>query len=287
MFKNPEMKKFTEINRNEILKRLKPIDKSTHKGIQGHALIIGGSYGKIGSVCLSSKACLKSGAGLVTAYVPKCGNDIVQIAIPEIMVVTDNYLDHITQIHLNFQPEAIGIGMGMGQHSDTQHAFFNFIKTNTLPLVIDADGLNILSQNKEWLELLTGQAIVTPHLKELERLIGGWDTTEEMIEKVKAFSAEFNLIVVVKGAPTLIIDKEIVYKNTTGNQGLATAGSGDVLTGIITGFLAQSYSPADAAVLGVYLHGLTADLALPSTGYHSFIASDIIDNLGIAFLTLE
>lgn len=281
------MKSLTQIDRKEILKRFKPIDKHAHKGTQGHALLVGGSYGKIGSVCLSAKACLKSGAGLVTAYVPKCGCDIVQIAIPEIMVATDDYLEHIISIHYKIEPDAIGIGMGMGQHPDTQHAFFNFIKMNQLPLVIDADGLNVLSQNKEWLKLLPNDTILTPHLKELERLIGTWDSEENKLEKVKYFSTEYNVIVVVKGAPTLIVDKETVFENTSGNQALATAGSGDVLTGIITSFLAQNYKPIDAAILGVYLHGLTADIAVPEIGYHSFIASDIIDCLGKAFLTLH
>ncbi|WP_300567342.1 NAD(P)H-hydrate dehydratase [Flavobacterium sp.] len=281
------MKNHIQIDKTEILKRFKPIEPFTHKGMQGHALIIGGSYGKIGSVCLSAKACLKSGAGLVTAYIPKCGYDIVQISIPEVMVATDDYFEHIISINYDIQPDAIGIGMGIGQHPDTQHAFFNFIKANQLPLVIDADGLNILSQNKDYFELLTSGTILTPHLKELERLIGPWDSEENKIEKVKEFSEKFDVIVVVKGAPTFIIDKENVFENTTGNQGLATAGSGDVLTGIITSLLAQNYNPIDSAILGVYLHGLTADIAVPEIGHHAFIASDIIDNLGKAFLTLE
>lgn len=281
------MKNRIKVNKAEILKRFKPIDPLAHKGIQGHVLIIGGSYGKIGAVCLSAKACLKSGVGLVTVYVPKCGYDIVQIALPEIMVITDDYQEHLVSMNFDLKPQAIGIGMGMGQHADTQHAFFNFLKMNHSPLAIDADGLNILSQNKEWLELLIPQTILTPHLKELERLIGEWVSTEEMIEKVKLFSSEYDVIVVVKGNPTLIVDKETIFENTTGNQALATAGSGDALTGIITGLLAQNYNAIDAAIQGVYLHGLTADLALPTTGYHSFIASDIIDNLGKAFLSLK
>lgn len=281
------MENFLQINKAEVLKRFKTIDKLAHKGIQGHALIIGGSYGKTGSVCLAAKASLKSGAGLVTAYIPKCSYGIVQTTVPEVMVITDDYMEHIVAIHFDILPQAIGIGMGMGQHPDTQHAFFNFIKTNKTRLVIDADGLNILSHNKEWLSLLPEKTIVTPHAKELERLIGEWDSEEEMIKRVKSFSTEFNVIVVVKGAPTCIIDKDMMYKNTTGNQALATAGSGDVLTGIITGLSAQNYGPLDAAVLGVYLHGLTADIALPETGHHSFIASDCIAYLGKAFLSLQ
>ena len=275
------------IDKNEILKYYKPIAVDTHKGIQGHALIIGGSYGKIGAVCLSSKAALKAGCGLVTAFIPKCGYQIVQIAIPEVMVLTDVNKKSISNISFDLQPDAIGIGPGIGQDEVTQKAFLKFLKTNETPLVIDADGLNILSQNKAWFLLLQPGTILTPHPKELERLIGKWISEEEKFEKTISFSLQYNVIVVMKGAPTHIIDGETIYKNTTGNQALATAGSGDVLTGIISSFLAQGYESVQAAILGVYLHGLTADLAVPKTGFQSFIASDIIGNLGGAFLSLE
>ncbi len=275
------------IDKNEILKFYKAIAVDTHKGIQGHALIIGGSYGKIGAVCLSSKAALKSGCGLVTAFIPKCGYQIVQTFIPEVMVLTDVKKKSISNISFEFQPNAIGIGPGIGQNEVTQKAFLKLLKTNTIPLVIDADALNILSKNKAWFLILSPRTIVTPHPKELERLIGEWISEEEKFEKTISFSLQYNVIVVMKGAPTHIIDGETIYKNTTGNPALATAGSGDVLTGIITSLLAQGYEPLQAAILGVYLHGLTADIAVPKTGFQSFIASDIIDNLGGAFLSLE
>jgi ADP-dependent NAD(P)H-hydrate dehydratase len=275
------------IDKNEILKFYKPIAVDTHKGIQGHALLIGGSYGKIGAVCLSSKAALKSGCGLVTAFIPKCGYEILQTFIPEVMVLTDTMKKYISNISFDFQSNAIGIGPGIGQHEVTQKAFLKFLKTNTIPVVIDADALNILSQNKAWFLLLQSGSILTPHPKELERLIGKWTSEEEKFEKTISFSLQYNVIIVMKGAPTHIIDGETIYKNTTGNPALATAGSGDVLTGIITSLLAQGYEPLQAAILGVYLHGLTADIALPKTGFQSFIASDSIDNLGGAFLSLE
>jgi hydroxyethylthiazole kinase-like uncharacterized protein yjeF len=276
-----------KITKEEALKCYIPIAIDTHKGIQGHVLIIGGSYGKMGSVCLSSKAALKSGCGLVTAYIPKCGYTILQTVIPETMVLTDDANEFIEQIQYSFKADAIGIGMGLRNESQTQFAFHNFLKTNEAPLVVDADALNILSQNKDWIALLSKKTILTPHKKELERLIGTWQTESEKLVKVMAFSKKYNLIIVVKGAPTLLVDGDIVYENTTGNQALATAGSGDVLTGIITSLLAQGYEPIKAAILGVYLHGLTADIALPETGFHSFIASDIVNYLGKAFLSLE
>ncbi len=170
------------IDKNEILKRYKPIDKYTHKGIQGHALIIGGSYGKIGAVCLSSKAALKTGCGLVTAFIPKCGYEIVQISIPEVMVLTDVQEKFISNITFDIVPQAIGIGPGIGQERATQKTLHEFLKTNKIPLVIDADALNILSQNKSWLSLLRPKTILTPHPKELERLIGKWDSEAEKVE---------------------------------------------------------------------------------------------------------
>lgn len=275
------------IRKQEILEKYKPILSNTHKGIQGHALLIGGSYGKMGSIALSSKAAIKTGCGLVTAFVPKGGLDVIQINIPEVMVVTDKKKKNISNIHFDISPNAIGIGPGLGQELETQKALEAFLESNEITLVIDADALNILSLNKNWLKLLPEKTIITPHFKELERLIGKWSSEQEKIKMAIDFSEKHKIVIVVKGAPTLIIDGKNIYENSTGNAALATAGSGDVLTGIITSLLAQSYNPLNAAIIGVYLHGLTADIALPKTGYQSFIASDIIANLGNAFLTLD
>lgn len=275
-----------KVTKDFILQIYKPIAVDTHKGIQGHSLLIGGSYGKMGSVCLSSKAALKAGCGLVTSFIPKCGYDIVQIAIPEAMVITDENEKVISKILFDFEPNVIGIGMGIGQDKLTENAFYYFILNNKRKLVVDADGLNILSKNKNWLSLLPKKTILTPHKKELERLIGTWTTEDEKLEKVIKLSVEKDFIIVVKGAPTLIVSGNTIYENTAGNQALATAGSGDVLTGIITSLVAQNYEPENAAILGVYLHGLTADIGVSETGYQAFIASDIINYLGKAFLSL-
>ncbi|HWR93831.1 MAG TPA: ADP/ATP-dependent (S)-NAD(P)H-hydrate dehydratase, partial [Flavobacterium sp.] len=148
------MKSYIHIDKEEILKIIKPINKNTHKGEQGHVLLIGGSYGKIGSIVLSSKAALKTGCGLVTAYIPKCGYEIIQTALPEAMVLTDKNKKIISNIDFDLKVQAIGIGPGMGQHTKTQKAFYNFLNNNKLPLVIDADGLNILSINPDWISLL-------------------------------------------------------------------------------------------------------------------------------------
>jgi ADP-dependent NAD(P)H-hydrate dehydratase len=275
------------ITKQEILKFYKPLNPHTHKGLQGHAVIIAGSYGKIGAAVLASKSCLKSGCGLVTTFTPKCGYQILQISIPEVMVVTDENSNFITNIHFPIQPQAIAIGPGIGKELGTQKALFEFLRVNKVPLVLDADALNILSENQSWLELIPENTILTPHPKELERLIGKWNSESEKFQKATAFSEKYKVIIVMKGAPTYIINKTEIYENTTGNAALATAGSGDTLTGIITSFLAQGYEPKYAAKFGVYIHGLTADIALPKTGYQSFVASDIIENLGEAFLELE
>ncbi|WP_017498235.1 NAD(P)H-hydrate dehydratase [Flavobacterium sp. WG21] len=274
------------ITREEVLKFLKPVNPITHKGLQGHAVIIAGSYGKVGAAVLASKSCLKSGCGLVTVFVPKCGYQILQISIPEVMVITDENTNFLTSIHLPLVPQAIGIGPGIGVELGTQKALFEFLRVNKSVLVLDADALNILAENLTWLELVPENTILTPHPKELERLIGKWNSESEKIQKTIAFSEKYKVIIVMKGAPTYIIIKTEIYENTTGNAALATAGSGDTLTGIITGLLAQGYEPKYAAKLGVFLHGLTADIALPKTGYESFTASTIIKYLGKAFLSL-
>ncbi|WP_163411410.1 NAD(P)H-hydrate dehydratase [Flavobacterium ajazii] len=275
------------ITKEEILKFYKSVNPLTHKGLQGHAVIIAGSYGKIGAAVLASKSCLKAGTGLVTTFTPKCGYQILQVSIPEVMVITDENANFITHIHMPLIPKAIGIGPGIGQELGTQKALFEFLRTNASALVLDADALNILSENKSWLELVPENTILTPHHKELERLIGQWDSESEKFQKAIAFSEQYKVIIVMKGAPTFIINQTKVYQNTTGNAALATAGSGDILTGIITGLLAQGHEPCEAAKLGVFLHGLTADIALPQNGYQSFIASNIIENLGKAFLNIE
>ena len=279
--------KISKVTKATISKIYRPVQNDTHKGIQGHTLIIGGSYGKIGAPLLSSKAALHSGCGLVTAFIPKIGYSILQTALPEVMVLTDKNENNISNIEFSMEPQAIGIGIGMGQEPKTRRAFYKFLKSNEVPLVIDADALNIVAYNPKWLLNLKPQTILTPHLKELERIIGKWNSDKEKFEKTAAFSKFFNCIVVMKGAPTYIFSNEKCFENSTGNPALATAGSGDVLTGIVTSLLAQNYLAEDAAILGVYIHGLTSDLARPHTGTQAFTASTIIEYLGKSFLEIE
>ena len=275
------------IGKHEVLANYIPREKFAHKGQFGHSLIIGGSYGKIGAVTLASRAALSAGAGLVSAYVPKCGYVPLQAAFPEAMVLTDANEKKITNIELDIDPTVIAFGIGAGTNQDTVGAFETFLKNNKKPLVIDADGLNILAKKKDLLKLLPEvPSVLTPHPKELERLIGTWTDDFDKLKKVKAFSKKHNVIVVVKGAHTITVFGEKLYVNTTGNPGLATAGSGDVLTGIITGLISQGYHPLVAAIFGVYLHGKSADIALEDFGYQSLVASHVIEYLGEAFIDL-
>lgn len=273
------------ISKSEIIPFYKSRNKWSHKGNYGHSLIIGGSFGKIGAVTLATKAALKIGSGLVSAYLPKCGYNILQISLPEAMVEVD---DEKALTYFNFKTKAtvIGIGPGMGTAEKTALGFKKFIKENKLPLVIDADAINILSQNKTLLPYLPKETILTPHPKELERLIGTWKNDYEKLKIASKFSKDNNVIIVIKGAHTVTINGEFMYFNSTGNPALATAGSGDVLTGLITGLLSQSYEPIHAAIIGVYLHGKTADLAIQKTSYETFTASSILEYLADSILDL-
>jgi len=273
------------ILKSDILPLYKPRNKWSHKGTYGHSLIIGGSFGKIGAVTLATKAALKIGSGLVTTYLPKCGYNILQISIPEAMVEVDDE-QILTYYNFKTNPTVIGIGPGMGTSEKTAIGFDKFIKENERPLVIDADAINLLAQNKSLLEYLPENTVLTPHPKELERLIGTWKNDYDKLEIASKFSKDYHVIFVIKGTYTAIIDGESIYFNSTGNPALATAGSGDVLTGLITGLIAQGYQPKHAAIFGVYLHGKTADIAIQETGYETFTASSILEYLPNAILDL-
>ncbi len=271
--------------KNEILPIYKFRKKWVHKGNYGHSLLIGGSFGKIGAITLASKAALKVGSGLVSAYIPKCGYQIVQTAIPEVMTEVDTD-DLLAYFNFKTKPTVIGIGPGMGTAEKTAKGFEKFIKENKIPLVIDADAINLLAKNKSLLINLPENTILTPHPKELERLIGVWKNDYDKLDKAQKFAINYGCILVLKDAITAIVTKDATYFNSTGNPALATAGSGDVLTGIITGLIAQKYTPLQAVIFGVYLHGATADIGSSEMGYESFTASTILDYLPDAFLSL-
>ncbi|HAN17425.1 MAG: hypothetical protein A2X13_09085 [Bacteroidetes bacterium GWC2_33_15] len=274
---------------NDFIKtRTRQRNKFSHKGAFGHVFLVSGSYGKMGAAVLAAKACLKTGSGLVTVHIPKSGYTIMQTALPEAMVSIDPSDSFFTEFFVNLKYSAIGIGPGIGIKPDTFRAFKKLLNEYRKPMVIDADALNIISENKELLKIIPENSILTPHPKEFERLTETWANDYERLQKQIQFAVNNKLIVVLKGANTSIACPEgTCYFNSTGNPGMATAGSGDVLTGIILSLLGQGYEPKLAAIIGVYIHGLAGDIACEKTGDEALIASDIIENLGNAFLKLK
>ena len=259
---------------------IKPRSKYSHKGTYGHALLIAGSYGMAGAAVLSAKAALRSGVGLLSLFIPKALYAILQTTVPEAMVHTSE-----TDMHVSGFPDiskytAIGMGPGIGKHDETAATLKLFIQQSSRPLVLDADALNILSENPTWLAFLPKNSILTPHPGEFERLAGKTSDSFERHQLQLEFSRKFHVIVVLKGAHTCITAPDgKAYFNSTGNPGMATGGSGDVLTGMITSLLAQSYSPLHAALLGVYLHGAAGDKAAIKHR-NGLIARDIVEAIG-------
>jgi hydroxyethylthiazole kinase-like uncharacterized protein yjeF len=268
----------------DILTLLNKRKKFDHKGTFGHGLLISGSFGKMGAAVLGAGAAMRTGIGLITCHVPSCGNIIMQCSIPEAMVSTDKSDRYISSLPELGAYDAIGIGPGLGTEPETMKAVHHLLAVCKKPLVIDADALNILSKNKDWLSMIPAGAVLTPHIKEFERLTGKtWDCFSRL-HKQQEFSTKYNCIVVLKGAHTSVSSPEnIVQFNSTGNPGMATAGSGDVLTGIILSLLAQGYNSYNAAVIGVYLHGVAGDAAAGKSSFESIIASDIINSIGEGF----
>ena len=246
-----------------------------------------GSYGKMGAAILATKACLRSGAGLVTAHVPKLGYQIMQVSCPEAMTSIDSNESHLSECPDLESYKAIGIGCGIDQLEMTETVLFETIKKARRPLVLDADALNILGRFPKYLKQLPAKSILTPHPKEFERLFGKTANDFERNELQRSLAISLKCVIILKGANTCIaMPNGDCYFNSTGNPGMATGGSGDVLTGILTGLLAQDYISKEAAILGVYLHGLAGDLATEEHGQESLIASDLIAHLGKSFQSL-
>jgi len=259
-----------------------------HKGNFGHALIMGGSFGKIGASLLATKACLRTGAGLTTAYIPACGYDILQIGAPEAMCLTDPNFNFLTALPQYENFSAIGLGPGIGTEEPTQKLVIQLINNCKQPLVLDADALNCLSTNPESLKSLPPYSILTPHPKEFERLFGKCANDFERLSKARKKAKEFNIIIILKSHHSaIVLPNGEVYFNSTGNSGMAKGGSGDVLTGIVCALLSQNYAAKDAAILGVYLHGLAADIAILQIAKESLLASDQINTISKAFQAIQ
>ena len=275
---------YSILEESEVRSLVKPRKRFAHKGTFGHGLLIAGSYGMAGASILSAKACLKSGIGLLTVHVPIHNHDLLQVTVPEAIVHTDIQERYFAQpTHLN-KYSALAIGPGLGREEDTALAMMEQIQGSNLPIVLDADAINILSTHRNWLSRLPKRCILTPHLGELERLIGKCLDTYERLIKVKELASYLQSYIIVKGAWTCIVTPEGNFHfNPTGNPGMATGGSGDVLTGILLGLLAQGYSREEACKLGVYVHGMAGDIAAEEKTEISMTANDIIEALPIAW----
>ncbi len=275
------------LTKSAITKILKPRQKFSHKGTFGHSLLIAGSYGKMGAAILASTSLLRSGAGLLTVCLPHCGYEIMQTSVPEAMTIVKGN-DYLQLSELDLRPySAIGIGPGIGTEEYTQEAVKLILEQSKKPLVIDADALNAMSQNKKWLNLIPENSILTPHPKEFERLTKPVTTDFERHQLQLDFSKTHHLFIILKGAHTCITTPDgKSYFNSTGNSGLAKGGSGDVLTGLLTGLLAQGYTSFETSLLGVFIHGLAGDITKEEKGEIAMIPSDIISNLPKAFLQL-
>ncbi len=266
---------------------LKPRNRFSHKGTYGHALLVCGSYGKMGAAVLAAKACIKSGAGLVSAHIPECGYMVMQTAAPEIMCQVDSdkniFSDNLDISVYN----SVGVGSGIGTDEKTQKALKLLIQNSGNPMVFDADAINILAENKTWISFVPKNSIFTPHPKEFERLVGKSTNEFERQNLQIEFSKKYGVYIVLKGAFTCVSTPAgDCYFNSSGNPGMATAGSGDLLTGILTGLLAQGYTAFETCILGVFVHGLAGDCSAKMQGYEATTAIEIINMLGKAFKKL-
>jgi NAD(P)H-hydrate epimerase len=260
--------------------------KFAHKGTYGHALLIAGSWGKIGASVLAARACLRSGVGLLSVHVPRCGQMVLQNAVPEAMVQADQRAKFWAEMPDIQGIASIGAGPGIGRAPETAAVLKQLLQTVQVPLVLDADALNLVSENG-WLNLIPANTIITPHPKEFERLFGKTLNGFERLDLQRNMAQKYGIYIILKGANTSIAcPNGDCWFNSTGNPGMATGGSGDVLTGILTGLLAQGYTPQSACLLGVFLHGLAGDLAAEALSQEALIAGDLVDFLGKAWLKL-
>jgi hydroxyethylthiazole kinase-like uncharacterized protein yjeF len=269
----------------EVQHLLRPRDRFSHKGSFGHALLLVGSYGKIGAGVLASKACLRSGVGLLTVQVPRCGYEILQTSVPEAMCQPDGHLHILTgQSELETTDlttySAIGVGPGIGTAPETLAMLRKLLSEAKKPMVIDADAINLIAQNRDLIDKIPKNSILTPHPKEFERLTRRWSSDYDKLGILRDFAQRNRFVVVLKGAHTAIATPDgTTHFNSTGNPGMSTGGTGDVLTGILTALIAQGYDPIEAAVLGVFEHGRAGDRAAEKRGQIGLTASDIIQAL--------
>jgi NAD(P)H-hydrate epimerase len=269
------------LSREKIGKLIRPRDPASHKGTHGHALLVAGNKARMGAAVLSARACLRTGAGLVTVNVPAAERFILQTALPEAMLMMREDGGELDRF------SAIAAGPALGLEEDSWALLENIFTAYKRPVLLDADALTLLSVHKSYWPVIPAGSVLTPHPAEFDRLFGPSQTHEERMNKALDLSKEFPWIIVLKNNRTFIAVEGIGYMNTTGNAGLAKGGSGDVLSGMILALLAQGYDPAEAAQVGVYLHGLSADIAVKDQSLESLLPSDVIECIGKAFRQTE
>lgn len=255
----------------------------TGKRDYGSAMIMAGSVGMMGAAVMCAKACMRAGAGLATVHTARSGYPIIQTAVPEAMFEPDRNEHIITDMNLHHDHQCVAVGPGIGTHEHTINALESLLKTCRTPLILDADALNCISRRPTLLSMLPLNTVITPHIGEFDRLFGEHTQAEDRLRKAIEMAKYYNIIIVLKGHCTAVIRPTgKVYFNSTGNPGMATAGAGDVLTGVIAAFMAQGYRPEHATLLGVYIHGLAGDLACEEFGEYGMTAGDIADYVGRA-----
>jgi len=271
----------TKVDIHNIQKLFHKRLPDSYKGSHGHELLIVGNQDKMGAAIIATKASLRTGSGLVTVNIPKEERMVIFNSIPEAMIEfredKNNWIKY----------DAIGIGPGIGTDNTSKHFIKQLLETTNQRIVFDADALTILAKNQQWYNKFPNKSILTPHTKEFDRLFGNHNSESERRQTATTKAKELKIIIVLKGHKTFITDGEKSFENTTGNSGLAKGGSGDALTGIITAFLAQGYEPINAAILGVFLHGLAADITLEIQSEESMLITDVIDNLGMVFKKIK
>lgn len=271
-----------------ITRVLKPRKPFSAKRDYGSVMMLAGSMGMMGAAVMSARAAMRSGAGLVTVHSARCGMEIVQTAMPEAIFEPDKHDRFISDMRLHHKHQAVAVGPGTGTYAETINALEGLLNNVQSPLVLDADALNCIAKRPALLTMLPQMSIITPHAGEFDRLFGECESDEERLRKAIDKAQYYSIIIVLKGHHTaIVLPDNRVYFNSTGNAGMATAGSGDVLTGVIAGFLAQGYEPAIAAPLGVYVHGLAGDMAADRIGEDGMVATDIIDRLPHAIKSLR
>lgn len=277
------------LEESDVRSRLLHRDDFAHKGNMGNALIVAGSYGMSGAAILATRACLRSGVGKVTVHTPKKNYGVMQISVPEAVLHMDHEETAFTEAVDTDGFDALGIGPGLGCQETTAIAMIAQIRRAQCPIVADADALNILASHRAWMQQLPKGIIMTPHPKELDRLTGSPANADfERLHRTRELAQSLQAYIILKGHNSALClpDGQVVF-NPTGNSGMATAGSGDVLTGIITALLARGYHQQNACIVGMYLHGLAGDIAVKTLGKESLTASDIIDYLPHAFKHLD